>query len=128
MRPRFISTTLTARPSATNLFGEDSDPFFLTLGNDLETTLGPGDSGGPSFIFENGEWILVGVHTFGADGQKGEQIFQAPLFGSIGGGILVDSYVPWIRSIIDTQPIPEPSSLALLVAGMAAVFALRWRY
>lgn len=32
----------------------------LTLGNQIETTVGPGDSGGPSFVQVGDEWILVG--------------------------------------------------------------------
>ncbi|HMS54963.1 MAG TPA: hypothetical protein PKA27_06145 [Fimbriimonadaceae bacterium] len=29
---------------------------------DLENVLMPGDSGGPSFVFENGAWRLIGIH------------------------------------------------------------------
>jgi hypothetical protein len=66
-----------------------------TLGNDVETTLGGGDSGGPSFVRCNGcdpalasSYTLAGVNTF----TQG----SAPFFGSLGGGIAVQSYVNWI--------------------------------
>jgi hypothetical protein len=36
------------------------------LANNVETTLGGGDSGGPSFMqTANGQWVLVGNNTFG---------------------------------------------------------------
>jgi secreted trypsin-like serine protease len=78
----------------TNVFGS-SQAFNLTLGNKIETTIGPGDSGGPSFIDDgNGGLLLFGVNTFTSTG-----IAAAPLFGSLGGGIVVSSYVDWIDSI-----------------------------
>jgi hypothetical protein len=61
-----------------------------TLGNDSETTLGGGDSGGPSFVNVGGTYYLAGVNTF-------TQGFNAPLFGSLGGGIAVHSYIGWIN-------------------------------
>lgn len=57
-----------------------------TLGNDKETTIGGGDSGGPSFVGD----VIVGVNTF-------TQGFNAPRFGSLGGGINVFPYVTWIN-------------------------------
>ncbi len=35
-----------------------------TLGNNIETTLGFGDSGGPAFLNDNGTLVLAGVNTF----------------------------------------------------------------
>ena len=67
-----------------------------TLGNDKETTLGGGDSGGPSFILKSGadpklasSYLLAGINTF-------TQGFNAPKFGSLGGGINVGPYIGWI--------------------------------
>lgn len=60
-----------------------------TLGNTVETTLGPGDSGGPAF--EDG-MILAGIDTF----TQGD----APGFGSMGGGVNVFPYVGWINAVI----------------------------
>lgn len=68
-----------------------------SLGNTVETTLGGGDSGGPSFILRAGadptdpaSYLLVGVNTF----TQG----NAPYFGSLGGGINVFPYRDWILS------------------------------
>ena len=77
--------------SATNFLGG------LTLGNDIETTLGGGDSGGPSFIDDgNGGIEIFGINTFS---------FQftptpAPLFGSGAGGTIVSAYLDFINPII----------------------------
>jgi hypothetical protein len=68
----------------------------LTLGNDRETTLGGGDSGGPSFVLVDGVYYLAGVNTF-------TQGFNAPRFGSLGGGINVFPYTGWITG-------PHPTS------------------
>lgn len=95
-----------------------------SLGNERETTIGPGDSGGPSFLsdfstFElitgdDGNLIVLGVNTF-----TGSAPAAAPEFGSIYGGPLVASYAGWVDSVI----VPEPGSLAMLL-GLAGVLAL----
>ena len=64
-----------------------------TLGNDRETTLGGGDSGGPSFVANGSDYTIVGVNTF-------SQGATAPKFGSLGGGINVFPYVGWIKSVL----------------------------
>ncbi len=88
------------RPAANEVFRYDFDgpsgngtfggP---TLGNDKETTLGGGDSGGPSFVLVGGSYQLAGVNTF-------TQGFTAPRFGSLGGGIVVAAYASWIQSFL----------------------------
>ncbi len=79
----------------TNVFGRPNG-FNQTLGNDVETTVGGGDSGGPSF-FDNGNGYLTlfGVNTFTTSGKA-----SAPYFGSVGGGIVVSAYTSWIDSVI----------------------------
>jgi hypothetical protein len=74
-------------PDAPNTFGGG------TLGNARETTLGGGDSGGPSFVEDESGYTLVGVNTF-------TQGFDAPLFGSLGGGVNVFPYVGWINAVV----------------------------
>ncbi|MCK4871870.1 MAG: hypothetical protein KAS72_04005 [Phycisphaerales bacterium] len=63
-----------------------------TLGNDIETTIGAGDSGGPGFIDVAGEPLLYSVNTYRRDG-FGE-------FGTGGGGMLVPAYLDWIDSFL----------------------------
>jgi len=82
-----------------------------TLGNDRETTLGGGDSGGPSFVLvADGDpdlassYLLAGVNTF-SEGAT------APNFGSYGGGMNVFPYRNWILS--GTAPTVESSRFTL---------------
>jgi hypothetical protein len=63
-----------------------------SLGNEIETIHGPGDSGGPAFIDVAGELQVYGVNTYVREG--------AGDFGTIGGGQLVTGYVSWIDSFL----------------------------
>ena len=84
-----------------NLFGPPK-PFNLTLGNDVETTIGPGDSGGPSFIDDgSGDLLLFGINTFTFDSKD-----PAPLFGSGGGGIVIEPYTNWLYSVMGINQAP----------------------
>ncbi len=92
-----------------NFFGGNS------LGNTIEGTFGGGDSGGPAFAA--GTQTIVGINTFVSD----SSLFggaAAPLFTSWGGGILVESYIPWIHSIagVDLE-ISTSESIDPVVAG-----------
>jgi len=98
-----------ANRAATDEFGID-----FAYGNDLETLIGGGDSGGPAFVEDIfGNLFLVGVNTFGYS-----PITFPPQgkFGEVGGGIWLESYVPWIDSVV-----PEPSTYA---AGGFMILAL----
>lgn len=83
------------------------------LGNNLETIIGPGDSGGALLIGN----ALVGVNTF-TEGYGGR-------FGDIGGGIALNNEWGWIASTTGLA-VPEPSSILLLLLG-AAAFVVRCR-
>ncbi len=67
-----------------------------TLGNDIETTVGGGDSGGPSFADVGDSKQIVGVNTFTF---ALEFSAAAGHFGSMGGGIVIAPYLDWISSI-----------------------------
>ena len=90
-----------------------------SLGNDLETQLGGGDSGGPSFVFVDGELIVAGINTFVGSLTGGPAY---PYFGSIGGGTLVPAYADWIDSII--APVPIPGAVWLLGSGLIGLVGL----
>jgi len=69
---------------------EDSNLFNLlgsgpTLGNEVESNLAPGDSGGPAFVWQDGIPYLVGVNNF---------VFALPDFGALdlGGSDLLDGF------------------------------------
>ena len=84
-----------------------------SLGNDIETIIGPGDSGGAALKLTARGWELVGINTF-TEGYGGR-------FGDTGGGVLVDPYTDWI---MQTAGIPEPGCAGMLMLG-ALVFMLR---
>jgi len=91
-------------PSTTGLSGG-------SLGNDVETIIGPGDSGGAALRQTADGWELVGINTF-TEGYGGR-------FGDIGGGVIVAPYINWIES---TTQIPEPSSVWMLMVGLLCLW------
>lgn len=82
------------------------------LGNNVESIIGPGDSGGALLV----DGALVGVNTF-TEGYGG-------LFGDIGGGIDLTNEWDWIGSITGLA-VPEPSSVLLFSVGVAGVLFYR---
>ncbi len=95
--------------SAPNVLGGTS------LGNDVETTLGNGDSGGPGFILVGGQYEIAALNNFlvrfGPDSNLGPNI---PLFGSGGGGPIVSGYTSFLAGFV---PAPEPAPWAALGLG-----------
>ncbi len=84
-----------------------------SLGNNIETIIGPGDSGGAALRQKaDGSWELVGINTF-TEGYGGR-------FGDVGGGVVLDPYWDWIYS---TTGIPEPGTTLMLTLGL--LLALR---
>ena len=80
-----------------------------SLGNNLETLIGPGDSGGPLLLDNGSGYSLVGVNTF-IEGYGGH-------FGDIGGGIVLAPYLGWIGDTTGLL-VPEPSAGWLLLLGL----------
>jgi hypothetical protein len=90
------------------------------LANGLETNIGGGDSGGPSFFYDGGEYFLMGNNTFGGtfEGQT------AGAFGTYFGGMVLDAYADYLVSATDGQVqfmIPEPGTLMLTMAALGVV-------
>lgn len=88
-----------------------------SLGNNLESLIGPGDSGGPLLLFDGSGYSIAGVNTF-IEGYGGR-------FGDIGGGIVLAPYLDWIGDTTGLA-IPEPSVAWLIVFG-TILFCLKRR-
>ncbi|MBN2683869.1 MAG: trypsin-like peptidase domain-containing protein [Pontiellaceae bacterium] len=82
------------------------------LGNELESIIGPGDSGGALLV----DGALVGVNTF-TEGYGG-------LFGDFGGGIDLSDEWDWINETTGLA-IPEPSSVFLFIVGAGGLIFFR---
>jgi len=87
-----------------------------SLGNHIETIIGPGDSGGAALRQTANGWELVGINTF-TEGYGGR-------FGDTGGGVLVAPYTDWIYQ---TTGIPEPGCMGMLMISMILATAERSR-
>jgi len=87
-----------------------------SLGNDRESLIGPGDSGGPILVRLDSAWAIAGVSTF-TEGYGGR-------FGDIGGGIVLGPYLDWVGETTGLA-IPEPSAFVLLLLSLAVVVSSR---
>jgi hypothetical protein len=91
-----------------------------SLGNDLETIIGPGDSGGPALALWNDHHALLGISTF-TEGYGGR-------FGDIGGGIALNDYWGWISGTTGLALVPEPTAFMLVLFwGALVVITFRRR-
>ncbi|HRH81509.1 MAG TPA: trypsin-like serine protease [Thiobacillaceae bacterium] len=108
--------------AATNLMGGP------TLGENIEAGYAGGDSGSPAFVFDQGVWKVAGIAAFNGKADNGTG--SALQFGAIGGGMLVAPYADWIRAqlapsasvlTVVVQPVPEPQTWGMLLAGLGLV-------
>lgn len=86
-----------------------------SLGNDRESLIGPGDSGGPILMDIGSAYAIAGVSTF-TEGYGGR-------FGDMGGGIVLAPYLGWIGDTTGLA-VPEPSVFWLLLVGLIFLLCL----
>lgn len=93
-------------PAPDDAFGDGT-----TLGNDLEVTILGGDSGGPSFVWEDansnsevdsGELTWWGNNTFGS--------VSAPNFNTSFGGMIGSAYLDFLDDFIDLSSGPDKTA------------------
>jgi hypothetical protein len=99
-----------------NLTGSDSVFGSTGLGAS-EALIAPGDSGGASLVYVNGQWELAGVHSFLSCLADGCVLNST--YGEIGGDVSVAGQSAWLLSYI--AAVPEPHTWAMLFAGLGMV-------
>ena len=118
------AATAHGRRTAGNAWGGGS------LGNNVETTLGGGDSGGPSFVNVNGQLKIFAVNTYGFGNIVNGQVRNPPRFGSGSGGIVVSAYMTWINSVLNngggtnTAPVANNDSAVVARRGTVTINVL----
>ncbi len=71
-----------------------------------------GDSGGGIFIQVDGEWVLAGLHRMASDSNSDGLV---PTYGDWARGARLSQSAAWLEE--QSDPIPEPSMMALLTVG-----------
>lgn len=92
------------------------------LANNLESGIGGGDSGGPSFIELYGELMLVANNTF--SGRFPSLGYAEGTFGTYFGGMILSAYTDFLYDATggNITFVPEPASAALM--GLGSLFLL----
>ena len=96
-----------------------------SLANNLESSIGGGDSGGAAFVKVNGQYVLAANNTFSGTytGQTGGT------FGTYFGGINTGSEIDFLTAAtaqygLSVVAVPEPQTYALLALGLAGIGGL----
>lgn len=124
--------TGTASAEFNALAGYDGHSFFLDFddpgaGNydsSYEGIAGAGDSGGPVFVEEDGEWKLAGITSFTLS--RGGQPTNTAAFGNTTGVVDLSKYDSFLPDLYQT-PVPEPSTTMLLILGTGTLLTYRSR-
>jgi hypothetical protein len=92
-----------------------------SLANNLESAIGPGDSGGAAFILLNGQYVLAGNTTF-----TGTYTGQtAGTFGTYFGGATTGADIAFLTAAtngaIQVVSVPEAKTYAMMLLGLAGI-------
>ncbi|MAE62089.1 MAG: hypothetical protein CMJ49_12115 [Planctomycetaceae bacterium] len=97
-----------------------------TLGNRIETIIAPGDSGGPSLMFDGEQYLVAGINTF---------VGHTPsLFSTTGGGMALLAYYDWLVDNVFVLPgdvnfdgVVDIGDLAKVGSNFMNPEAMQWR-
>lgn len=91
-----------------------------------EALTAPGDSGAGDFLWTGGQWLLVGVHSWGwqfcperIDPSCDASTTNTSSYGDLAGSGATYFQRDWIDRVMNA---PEPGGLALVLAAVAAMF------
>ncbi len=105
--------------------GSDADNIIGTPRVDrLEYLIAPGDSGGGAFVYKDQQWVLAGIHSFGAatvDGLANSD------YGDLSGHSRILYHNRWIDRVLDTAdtlPNAIGATLATNLSGGTAFGAV----
>ncbi len=107
--------------------GSRQDSLFgsLGLGSSFEAIIAPGDSGGASLVYVDGEWYLAGVHSF--IGCLSPSCTIDSSFGEYAGDVSVYAQLAWLQGYAVAAAVPEAQTLALFLAGLGLILPLARR-
>jgi hypothetical protein len=119
----FDGTTLEQNLFCTSSHAGDWGPSCApSLANNLESSIGGGDSGGSAFVLINGQYVLAANNTFSGTytGQTGGT------FGTYFGGINTGSEIDFLTAAtagfgLTVVSVPEPGSIALMALGLVGM-------
>ena len=89
-----------------------------------EAMIASGDSGGPSLVQMNGLWHVVGVHSFDSCSRSACPVNSS--FGEVGADMSTFGQSAWVQSVVIVA-VPEPSTYAMMLAGLLLVGAAACR-
>lgn len=113
-----VITSVTANGHTSDVF-----TYSFTANNSNEAIVASGDSGGGVFAVVDGKLTLVGLNILLYTNDT--QPSGTAISGNYSGAVSLASYYTFISSVIAT--VPEPTSVALLGLGGAALLARRRR-
>lgn len=88
----------------------------------LEACPAPGDSGGATFLVVDGAYLLAGIHETLTD-RDGDGLF--PEYRDTAGDVRISAVADWVYG--NMPHAPEPTSLVLLLGGLAGCLRRRPR-
>lgn len=130
--PVWLGTGATA--TWTSTIGANESAFFATFddpgagqyGSSWESIAAAGDSGGPAFIYDQGEWVLAGITSTVL--YRNNQPASTAAFGMRASYVNLSAYQSELPDFsASVGPVPEPSVSLLLLGASLGILTRRRR-